>query len=108
MWGRATVTRGRDSVVVQVRVRPGAELDLGGPGPAGGQGGGRGGERGRARQRVPVVFEGAQLLVQALQLSVLLGLERHHLLYVPVMQEVLYQASDARWVDKETLRRWVI
>ena len=67
MWREATVTRGSDSIVVQVRMRPGPELDLVGPGPAGGQGGGRHGKRGRARQRerqgVPVVFDGAQLLV---------------------------------------------
>ena len=88
MWGKTTVTRGCDSIVVQVRMRPGPELDLVGPGPAGGQGGGRRGKRGRSRQGerqgVPVVFEGAQLLVQPLQLSVLLGLKRHHLLNVPV------------------------
>ena len=99
--GKATVTRGCDSIVVQVRMRPGPELDLVWPGPAGGQGCGRHGKRGRSRQRerqgVPVIFDGAQLLVETLQLSVLLGLERHHLLYVPGTHELECQGGDVRF-----------
>lgn len=69
-----------------MRVRPGPELDLGRPRPARGEdrrrrGKGRGSGQG-GRQTLPLVFEGTELPVQLLQLSVLLGLKGYHLLDV--------------------------
>lgn len=88
---RKQVTGVRNSVVVHVRVRSRPELDFGWPRPARGEGRGSGKRRGSGqgeRQRLPVVFEGAELPVQLLELSVLLGLERHHLLDVPIEEEI--------------------
>lgn len=75
-----------DPVIIHVRVRPGPELDFGWPVPTRREdrccrkrrGPGQGG-----RQTLPLVFEGTELPVQFLQLSVLLGLKGYHFFNVP-------------------------
>lgn len=77
-----------DSVVIHVGVGPGPELGFGRSGSTRREDRRRRGERGRpgqgGRQALPLVFEGTQLSVQFLQLSVLLGLKGNHLFDVPV------------------------
>lgn len=70
-----------DAIVVHVRVGSGAELGFGRAGSARGDGQGCAGERrgpGQG-QRLPVVFEAAQLPIEVLQFPVLLRLQGHHL-----------------------------
>lgn len=73
-----------ESIVVHVGVGSGPELGFGRAGPAGGEGCRSRGEGWGAGQRQgrPVVFEGAELFVQLLELCVLLSLQGHHLLDV--------------------------
>lgn len=70
-----------DAIVVHVRMGAGAELCFGRAGSAWRDGQGRRGERRGPRQgqRLPMVFEAAQLLIKVLQFSVLLCLQGHHL-----------------------------
>lgn len=90
-----------DSVVIYVRMRPRPELDFGWPGPTRRKGWRRRGKRRGSgqggRQTLPLVFEGTELSVQLLQLSVLLGLKGYHLFDVPIEQETEIRES----VEKE-------
>lgn len=76
-----------DSVVIHVRVRSRPQFDFGWPGSPRGDGWGRcgkgGAQRKTSRETLPLVFLGTKLSVQFLQLSVLLGLKRHHFFDVP-------------------------
>lgn len=96
-----SLTRVSDSVVIYVRMRPRPELDFGWPGPTRRKGWWRRGKRRGSgqggRQTLPLVFEGTELSVQLLQLSVLLGLKGYHLFDVPIEQETEIRES----VEKE-------
>lgn len=103
-----TLTRVCDSIVIDMRVRPGSKLVFGWPGPARGENRRRCWKRRcsgqRDRQTLPLVFEGSKLSIQLLKFSVLLSLKGNHLFDVSTKRrDVFIYIKENKSIKKNDL-----